>query len=170
MKITILNDDITELPKYDAIVNAANESLTCGSGVDEDIHRAAGAAELHTACMEHPEIVEDIRCPTGQVRVTPAFNLNATYVIHVVGPRWKTGSYSQPMLKVAYHSIIKKAEELDCKRIAIPCISTGAHGFPPVEAASAAITALLQTRSEIEVTLVANDAENYKALLNRTSQ
>ena len=164
MKIQAIQDDITELEDhYDAIINAANTALDCGSGVDEDIHRAAGVDELHAACMKHPEVEEQIRCPTGQVRVTPAFNMNADHIIHAVGPRWTPGTPGSK-LTIVYQNIIKTAEELGCKKIAIPCISTGAHGFSPGLAAQLAITALLQTNSEIEVTLVAMNKENHDAL------
>lgn len=173
MKITAIKDDITELDqKYDAIVNAANSALFCGGGVDEEIHRAAGADELHAACMEFPEIEEDVRCTTGTVKTTPAFKLNADHIIHAVGPRWSLGGFGQnKKLDELYKAIIAEAERLECQTIAIPTISTGAYGFPVKFAAQVSIAALLSTRSEIEILIVAFDDENFDAvqleILNR---
>lgn len=124
--------DITKLA-VDAIVNAANESLRGGGGVDGAIHRAAGR-ELLTACIAIGG------CPTGEARITPGFCLPAKYVIHTVGPIWDGGDFGEDALLAAcYRSSLKLAAAHGVATIAFPAISTGIYGFPPERAAPVAV-------------------------------
>lgn len=132
MKIEIINTDITTL-QIDAIVNAANNSLTGGGGVDGAIHRAAGK-HLREHCIT-------LRgCETGHAKITPGFNLPAKFVIHAVGPVWNNGtSNEEKLLAMCYENSLQLAVENDIKTIAFPCISTGAYRFPFDKAATIAI-------------------------------
>src|SRR5689334_18781067 len=92
--IEVIEDDITTLA-LDAIVNAANETLLGGGGVDGAIHRAAGPGLL-AACRAIPVVAPGVRCPTGEARITPGFRLPAKHVIHTVGPVWRGGTQGEP--------------------------------------------------------------------------
>ena len=96
MRIEVVRGDITRL-EVDAIVNAANERMLGGGGVDGAIHRAAGP-ELLAACRRVAEVRPGVRCPTGEARLTPGFKLPARYVIHTVGPVWRGGTHGEPAL------------------------------------------------------------------------
>lgn len=121
----------------DAIVNAANETLLGGGGVDGAIHRAAGP-DLLGACYEIPEVSAGVRCPTGEARITPGFRLPARFVIHAVGPRW--GRPGAPdLLARAWRSALSLARQHGLKVVAFPAISTGAYGCPMDEGAAIAI-------------------------------
>jgi O-acetyl-ADP-ribose deacetylase (regulator of RNase III) len=133
--IEIQQADITTL-KVDAIVNAANTTLLGGGGVDGAIHKAAG-----------PGLLEECRtlrgCPTGQAKVTSAYNLPSKFVIHAVGPVWKGGDYGEEnLLASAYSNPIRIAANMKLKSIAFPNISTGIYGFPKEVAARIAITSV----------------------------
>jgi O-acetyl-ADP-ribose deacetylase (regulator of RNase III) len=131
-RIEVIQADITTLP-VDAIANAANSSLLGGGGVDGAIHRAAG-----------PRLLEATRkiggCPTGQARLTPGFDLPATWVIHTVGPVWQGGQAGEDeLLASCYRESLNIAASVGATTVAFPAISTGAYGFPLERAARIAI-------------------------------
>ncbi len=152
----------------DAIVNAANERMLGGGGVDGAIHRAAGP-ELLDACRAVPEVRPGVRCPTGESRITPGFRLPARHVIHTVGPVWQGGAAGEPeLLASCYRSALELAREHGVKRIAFPAISCGVFGYPVDRAATIAVdtaAAYLDAHSTPErVLLVAFDATTEQAL------
>ena len=130
--------DITTLT-VDAIVNAANERMLGGGGVDGAIHRAAGPGLLE-ACRATPGVRPGVRCPTGEARITPGFNLAARYVIHTVGPVWRGGHAGEPaLLASCYRSSLTLAAEHACATVAFPAISCGVYGYPVAEACEIAV-------------------------------
>ena len=160
--------DITTF-NVDAIVNAANEWLLGGGGVDGAIHRAAGP-ELLAACREVVEVRPGVRCPTGEVRVTPGFQLPARFVIHTVGPIWRGGNQDEhQLLASCYRNVLAACPGHQIRTLAIPAISCGVYGFPVREAARIAvreITDAMATGLELEsVVLVAFEADVHRAFL-----
>jgi O-acetyl-ADP-ribose deacetylase len=130
--------DLTTLA-VDAIVNAANESLLGGGGVDGAIHRAAGPGLL-AACRALPETRPGVRCPTGEARITPGFRLPAAWVIHTVGPVWHSGGRGEPALLAAcYRHTLALAREKGLTSVAFPAISAGVYGYPADLAARIAV-------------------------------
>jgi O-acetyl-ADP-ribose deacetylase (regulator of RNase III) len=133
--IEVIDADITTL-QVGAIVNAANETLLGGGGVDGAIHRAAGP-ELLAACRALPELHRGVRCPTGDARITPGFRLPARFVIHTVGPVWRGGSdHEAELLASCYRASLRLGNEQAVASIAFPAISCGVYGYP-IEAAAA---------------------------------
>ncbi len=133
--------DITALA-VDAIVNAANERLLGGGGVDGAIHRTAGP-ELLAACREIGG------CPTGEARITPGFRLPARYVIHTVGPVWQGGGRGEPeLLAGCYRSSLALAVEHGAASVAFPAISTGIYGYPLADATRVAVASVAAALSD----------------------
>ncbi len=128
-QVEVVRGDITKL-EVDAVVNAANETLLGGGGVDGAIHRAAGPRLLE-ACRAIPEVRPGVRCPTGEARITPGFQLPAQHVIHTVGPVWRGGSRGEPgVLASCYRESLRLAEEHGACSVAFPAISCGVYGYP----------------------------------------
>lgn len=167
MKITVIQEDITELD-VDAIVNAANNTLRGGGGVDGAIHRKAG-----------PELLEECTalngCETGSAKITKGYNLKAKHIIHTVGPVFKDGqSNEDDLLALCYLNSLKLAEENNCKTIAFPCVSTGIYGFPSERAAKIVVGLLKDFEATVveEVTLccfMSHDFELYDRLLKQNN-
>lgn len=148
--------DITEQP-VDAIVNAANESLLGGGGVDGAIHRAAGP-ELLAAC----QVIGG--CPTGEARITEGYRLEARYVIHTVGPIWHGGQAGENQLLAAcYRNSLELAEQHQVQSIAFPAISTGVYGYPlePATRVAVAATRAFAFQHVRTVQFVCFDAATY---------
>jgi len=157
--LKVIRGDITRL-KVEAIVNAANQSLLGGGGVDGAIHRAAG-----------PELLAECRtlggCPTGEARITRGYCLPAKYVIHTVGPVWRDGKHQEPdLLQNCYRNSLKLALDHQIKSIAFPNISTGIYGFPKNIAAKIALETtrkfLRAYEPELEVIFCCFDEENHR--------
>ena len=163
-RIEVVTADITTLT-VDVIVNAANESLLGGGGVDGAIHRAAG-----------PRLLEECRtlrgCPTGGAKLTAGYELPAAHVIHTVGPIWgdQPDEESDELLTNAYRNSLVLAAEHGCRTVAFPNISTGVYGFPKDRAVGVAIDAVTASAGSIEtITFVCFDDENLQLYRDRLS-
>lgn len=147
-KVKIVRGDITTF-RGDAIVNAANERMLGGGGVDGAIHDAAGP-ELLVECRKVPEVRPDVRCPTGEARITSGGRLIAKWVIHTVGPNCRGGMFTKApaLLAACYRNSLELAAENGVKTIAFPSISTGIFSFPKEEAAAIAIGVIKEFLAE----------------------
>ena len=154
MPLNIIRNDITRV-SADAIVNTANPQVAVGGGVDRAIYEAAGMEEL----LAERAKIGPIR--PGQAAVTPAFSLDARYIIHTVGPVWQGGDYGErESVASCYRQSLKLADELGCESVAFPLISTGTYGFPKAEALRIAI-------SEISSFLFDHDMTVYMVVYSR---
>ena len=165
-ELKVVEADITTL-KVDAIVNAANDRLAGGGGVDGAIHRAAGP-QLDVACRQLGG------CPTGEAKTTPGFNLPAKWIIHTPGPIWHGGDADEDQLLAnSYRNRLQEAVNHNCRTVAFPSISTGVYSFPLDRAAKIAVRTIrgfLQTAGHVEeVEMVCFDpvtAKAYRSALN----
>ena len=169
MQIKIIQADITKLGKdIDAIVNAANESLLGGGGVDGAIHYAAGP-ELLKECMTLNG------CKPGEAKVTKAYKLPYKYIIHTVGPRYYSDPNPPKTLESCYLNCLKIADELGLENIVFPSISTGVFGYPVEEAAEVAAKVLTgykaKTLKTVYMCIYFNQetADIYRSALKRYS-
>jgi len=167
VSLSVRQADITTLD-LDAIVNAANERMLGGGGVDGAIHRAAGPRLLE-ACRGVPEVRPGVRCPTGEARITPGFDLPASFVIHTVGPVWEGGQAGEDQLLAScYRTSLELADAHGVRSIAFPAISCGIYRFPVERASSIAIREvrwhLEHARSLSSVVLVAFDERMLNVL------
>lgn len=153
--LRILEADITTL-QVDVIVNASNCFLRGGGGVDGAIHRAAGPS-LQKACADLPFADEQpgIRCPTGDVRITPAFDLPSRFIVHTVGPVFECSSpeRARSLLTSCYRNVLTLAS-LHGSSVAIPAISTGIYGFPAPAACLIAYKVCSEWKDRLDITLV----------------
>ncbi len=161
-RIAVIQGDITQ-QRVDAIVNAANNSLLGGGGVDGAIHKAAG-----------PELLKECRqlngCATGEAKITKGYNLPARWVIHTVGPIWYGGNQGEDeLLASCYRSCLALAEQYQIRTIAFSAISTGVYGFPVERASQIAVTEIqrfLESNNSLEqVILVCFSERSYNSYL-----
>ncbi|MEO7935231.1 MAG: O-acetyl-ADP-ribose deacetylase [Dokdonella sp.] len=157
--ISIIKADITTL-SVDAIVNAANETLLGGGGVDGAIHRAAGS-QLLAACRALPKVGLGVRCPTGEARITAGFDLPARFVIHTVGPVWAGGTAGEAeLLADCYRNVLSIAHKQSLNSIAFPAISCGVFGYPPNKAALVALGELSKNQhATLAITICCRGSE-----------
>ena len=164
MPFEIIRNDITKV-KADAIVNTANPKPVVGSGTDSAIYKAAGKKKLLAERVKIGDIAR------GEIAVTPAFKLDAKYIIHTVGPSWRDGKHGEfDILKSCYRKSLEKAAELKCKSIAFPLIATGVYGFPKDEALEIALSVIQSflMNHKMKVYLVVFDRKALKLSKNLT--
>jgi O-acetyl-ADP-ribose deacetylase (regulator of RNase III) len=161
-RLTVVRGDLTTL-RVDAIVNAANNALLGGGGVDGAIHRAAG-----------PELLRECQtlggCPTGQARLTKGYRLPARFVIHTVGPT-AFDAERATLLAACYFASLQLAEQHGLATVAFPCISTGVYGYPKAEACDLAVATVVNWLANhalpAHVTFCCFEAEDFELYQNR---
>lgn len=154
----------------DAIVNAANERLLGGGGVDGAIHRAAGP-DLLKACRQFPKVSRGIRCPVGSARITRGFNLPVSRIIHTVGPVYDMEEDPESKLADAYRSSLNITRENEVKYIAFPAISCGIYGYPYEEAAAVSLTTVRDSIKDLkEVHFVLFEMPAWEAWLEKANE
>ena len=164
MEITVVQGDITE-QRVDAVVNAANNRMRGGGGVDGAIHRAGGPAVLEDCVRRFPDGLA-----TGDAGWTTAGDLPARWVIHVVGPHHAAGQTDRGLLTSCYRRALEVADELGARTVAFPLVSAGIYGWPRQDAIDAAVETLRATPTEVEVArIVAFGASMYDAIAQRLS-
>lgn len=157
MPLNIIRNDISKV-KADAIVNTANPNVAIGAGVDQTIYEAAGAEQL---LAERAKIGP---MKPGQAAYTPAFNLDAKYIIHTIGPAWEGGKYGEyQAVASCYKESLKIADELGCESVAFPLISTGTLGFPKDKALKIAVDEISRflLEHDMKVYMVVYDKESF---------
>lgn len=157
MPFKIIRNDITAV-KADIIVNSANPNPVYSSGTDAAIYQAAGIKELLTERRKIGKL------KVGEAAITPAFRLNAKYIIHTVGPEWQAKKYGQTKkLRLCYENCLRLAKEYKCESIAFPLISTGTYGFPKKDAIKIALSVISDFLSEEDmmIYLVVFDKESF---------
>lgn len=159
MDIVVVHGDITD-QEVDAVVNAANQAMRGGGGVDGAIHRAGGRAILDDCIARFPHGLA-----TGQAGWTTGGDLAARWVIHVVGPNYRAGQTDRTLLTSCYAHALRVADELGVRTIAFPLVSAGIYGWPRDDAIAAAVDTLRTTPTSVtEARIVAFDAATYEAV------
>ncbi|WP_210438891.1 O-acetyl-ADP-ribose deacetylase [Nocardioides xinjiangensis] len=144
MRVTVVEGDITT-QQVDAVVNAANQAMRGGGGVDGAIHAAGGPAVLEDCRRRFPDGLA-----TGAAGWTTAGAMPATWVIHVVGPDWRRGERDRSLLVSCYANALAVADELGARTVAFPLVSAGIYGWPREDAIAAAVETLRSTRTSVE--------------------
>lgn len=164
-RISAVRGDITCI-EADAVVNAANNRMRGGGGVDGAIHRAGGPAVLRACIDRFPDGLA-----TGDAGWTTAGDMPAKWVIHTVGPNWSAGQRDRGLLESCYRRCLQVADELDCTSVAFPLISAGIYGWPKDDAIDAAVTVLSETPTSVsEVLLVAFDQPTLDQIQGRLAR
>jgi O-acetyl-ADP-ribose deacetylase (regulator of RNase III) len=164
MDLTVVQGDITE-QHVDAVVNAANTRMRGGGGVDGAIHRAGGPAVLEDCVRRFPDGLA-----TGDAGWTTAGDMEARWVVHVVGPNWSAGERDRALLTSCYRRALEVADELGARSIAFPLVSAGIYGWPKQDAVDAAVETLRASPTEVEeARLVAFDAATQALVAQRLS-
>jgi O-acetyl-ADP-ribose deacetylase (regulator of RNase III) len=164
MRITVVQGDITE-QDVDAVVNAASRAMRGGGGVDGAIHRAGGPAVLEDCIRRFPHGLA-----TGDAGWTTAGELKARWVIHVVGPDFRSGETDRALLTSCYARALAVADERGARSVAFPLVSAGIYGWPKDDAVAAAVETLRSTSTEVEeARMVAFDGPTYDVLVGAVS-
>jgi O-acetyl-ADP-ribose deacetylase (regulator of RNase III) len=159
MKITVVDGDLTT-QDVDAVVNAANNRMRGGGGVDGAIHRAGGPSILAECIERFPEGLA-----TGDAGWTTAGLIPARWVIHTVGPKYKAGQTDRSLLTSCYRRCLEVADELGARTVAFPLISAGSYGWPKLDAIDAGLEVLRSAETRVEeARMVAFGASSYAAI------
>lgn len=161
MQLSVISGDITK-QRVDAIVNAANSRMRGGGGVDGAIHRSGGPAILRDCIARFPDGLA-----TGQAGWTTGGRLPARWVIHVVGPNWRTGQTDRTLLESCYTNALAVADELGARVLAFPLISAGAYGWPLADAARCAVETLGQTPTQVREARLMVFGDDARAAFDR---